>query len=439
MNKLRRGWDGRKADLEKRLASTAAAAAKEANAKVLDVEFDLGNCVVRVNTAEQLPRQEKKVIRRQVLDAIAREFRIPEKKYESLKVDVRLRHPYPYTVHSVPIRRASSQFGAGEEVHEVSIKTGELKSLREAYEQLRTRAKESTYVVTCARGGLPAINYVAAPEHKGQRKIDGEQERNDSEELAELKEKYNVFPGLNWDTPALEAKKALSKWLDRLKPGSSLLFFDTGSEGNGARRFFNFIVDEYVPKRAHPANLRFLVLGVVDESTKEQKEKTKELVSRSGEKSVITIDYIHVDWVFTEDAELLLGYDLFVHEALLQPAHGNVCAHLVDEKGRSKITLGTTAASAVLNLWLKSKPPLPARTRTSEAQSTETSALIAEFVCANAYNLEKAEIQAAAACGLVDEKSALNLLKRARKKFALMFARLPKQIIRISKKRCAWR
>jgi hypothetical protein len=433
-NQSRLRNDDWKANLESRLTSRAAPAAKDANSQVLDVELDLRNRRLRVNTAEQLPLGVKKVIRRQVLAAIEKEFRTAGKGYESLRVDIRRPHSYPYTMHSVPVLGTPRQFNSSQKVCELSIKIAELNSLRAAYEQLRTRAKESDYVATCARGGLPAINYIAAPEHTTPQQVDSEQQINDGAELSRLRDKYNVFPGLNWKNPTIAGKKSLAHWLDGLRPGTSLLFFDTGSKGNGARRFFNFIVKTYVPNASRLAISKFTVLGVVDERTTDQKEETFELVSSSGETSVITINYIHVDWVFTEDVALLLGYDLLVREELLQPVRGNVCAHLVDENGLSKITLGTNMASAVLNRWLKSEPPVLAKTQPAQAQSTDTSSLVVDFVRANAYDLEKAEILAAAACGLIDQEEALHLLKGAHKKLNCAIAKATRMANLISKK-----
>jgi hypothetical protein len=394
------------------------AVAKQSHPGVLGAELDLHNGVIRVNTSEMLPLHDRKTIRKKVLSAISDECHTDGMGFQSLKINVRPPLPYPYTVHSLPLRSVVKPLGFPEHLHEVSLTIRDLQSLRQAYDALRTHARGNDFVVTCARGGMPALNYIAM----------GELERDNGVEterpLEALRDKYHIFPGMAWATPTMGVKTALTDWLSGLPTGSSLLFFDTGAKGNGPRAFFKFVAKEYIPSSRTQRVAKVTILGIVDGRSTDQQPDMREVVNRSGEKTVVTIDYISVPWVVTEDVEVLLGYELLVHEGLLQPVSGTVCINLVDERERNLLTLGTTTAAAVLSSWLTRERRLPEQTGGTNSIAPEASAAVIDAIFVSGYNYEKAEIHTAAACGLIEEALAQELLKRLRKKYSRLFSSL---------------
>ncbi|MFL5281865.1 MAG: hypothetical protein ACJ8AW_12955, partial [Rhodopila sp.] len=81
--------------------------------------------------------------------------------------------------------------------------------------------------------------------------------------------RFHLFPGLNWSGTGEEAT-LLDEWMKRLPSRSSLLLFDTGSVGNGARGFLNVIKDNN-GEASSLALSRITILGVVDGQHPSQK------------------------------------------------------------------------------------------------------------------------------------------------------------------------
>lgn len=425
---MARPKDDWKIDLENRLMAKVRAVAKQSHPGVLDAELDLHHGVIRVTTSRMLPQCDRKIIQQNVLSAIQSEFHTDGIGFQRLKINVRPPFSYPHTVHSLPLRNIVKPLGSPARVNELSIKVSDLQSLQEAYDTLRTHAHGNDYVVTCARGGMPAMNYMAM----------GELERNKGVEtektLEGLKDKYHIFPGLAWATPTPDAKSAMACWLDGLPTGASLLFFDTGRMGNGPRAFFNFLVEEYIPSAEAQRPAKVTILGVVDETSTDQQPDIREVVNRAGEKTVVTIDYIRVPWVVTEDIEMLLGYELNVPEGLLQPVSGTMCVNLVDERGRNLLTLGTTTAAAILSSWLRRESCHLERATATNSVAPAASAAVLDAIFASGYEYEKTEIDTAAACGLITEARAQKLLTGLGRKYRSLFPSLRQRTKAISKK-----
>jgi hypothetical protein len=417
-----------KIELENRLMAKVRAVAKQSHPGVLDVELDLHHGVIRVTTSRMLPQCDRKIIQQNVLSAIQSEFHTDGIGFQQLRINVRPPFSYPHTVHSLPLRNIVKPLGSPARVNELSIKVSDLQSLQEAYDTLQTHAYGNDYVVTCARGGMPAMNYMAM----------GDLERNKGVEtektLEGLKDKYHIFPGMAWATPTPDAKSAMACWLDGLPGGASLLFFDTGRMGNGPRAFFNFLVEEYIPSAEAQRPARVTILGVVDGISTDQQPDIREVANRLGEKTMVTIDYIRVPWVVTEDIEILLGHELIVKEGLLQPVSGTMCVNLVDEQGGNLLTFGTTAAAAILSSWLRRELRLKEQTGPTNSFAPEASVAVIDAVFVLGYEYEKTEIDTAAACGLITKALAKKLLTGLGKKYRRLFPSLRQRTRAISKK-----
>ena len=417
-----------KIELENRLMAKVRAVAKQSHPGVLGAELDLRHGIIRVNTSGMLPQSDRKAIQQKVLSAIQSELHTGGVNFQQLKINVRPPFSYPHTVHSLPLQNIVKPLGPHERVHELSVKVGDLQSLQEAYDTMRSHAHGNDYVVTCARGGMPAMNYIAM----------GELEQNKGVEIERtlevLKDKYHIFPGLAWETSTPGAKRAMAHWLDGLPTGSSLLFFDTGRMGNGPRAFFNFLVEEYLPNAEAQRVAKVTILGVVDATSTDQRLDIREVTNRSGEKTMVGIDYIRVPWVVTEDIEMLLGYELIVPEGLLQPVSGTMCVNIVDEQGVNLLTFGTTAAAAILGSWQRRQRRLPEQTGPTNSVAPETSVAVIDAIFVLGYEFEKAEIDTAAACGLITEALARKLLAGLGRKYRRLFPSLRQRTRAISKK-----
>jgi hypothetical protein len=148
--------DDWKAQLEHRLMAKVRGVAREANPKVLGADLDLHNGVIHVTTSEMLSRHDQKEIQERVLAGIREEFPTSELGQQLMRVNVRPPHPYPYTLHAVPVRTVVRPLAPPEHIREVSVKIGELRSLRRAYEELRSYGQgwitlSPVLVVECRR------------------------------------------------------------------------------------------------------------------------------------------------------------------------------------------------------------------------------------------------------------------------------------------------
>lgn len=415
-----------KAQLEGKLMESVRAAAKSASPKVVGAELDLQNKSIHVPTSDVLKAVERTAIRVAVLTAVRAVF--PNAR--PMIVDARRPHPHRYTLHLPDPSPVLKPFRVDHAVTEVDVDLAALMSLRATYDLLRMHAGFADYVATFALGGVPAANYVTDAAF-GEGRAPG----NDAAltRLAELREKYHVFPGLNWDSPGVDAvTRLVCDWLDGLPPGASVLFFDTGTMGNGVRQIFNLVM-AYVGSRHRVPLQKVYVLGVVDGHSAAQRTEREKVSSGAGQEVPIQIDYARVPKLVTEDCEELIGYESIRSLGLLQPVSANVMMKVLDEFGKPfSFVGGARTAAATLESLLRGGLPQVSGLQVGGAMIHESA--IVSTVLATAFEREVTELRNAAELGLVEEPAYRATLEALTETYRRQIENYPKTAIKGGKK-----
>ena len=358
-------------------------AAKQVNAVVLSAALDLRNSVFRIAMDENTTIGQRTSIRESVRQQILKFY--PHAK--KLKVHVRLPYIYRFTPHLQisPTAKAMPKF---DEIEEFWLNLTALASLQKAYDTVLAESTDFDFVVTFALGGVPAANYITEKEDRKDRRssidVDARLER--------LQRKYHVFPGLNWQTSGIDTKKDLIRWLTGLPKSSSVLFFDTGTEGNGPRQIHK-LIKAYIQDDERVSISRVRVIGVVDGTSKDQKHQSEIVHVRSGEGVSLSIDYLRVKQVVTEDCQALLGYDSLRKFGLVQPVSTKAVLKITDVVS----IFGANAAAPVLSHLLGKLNRIG---RSDVGGSDLHRKIVTDFILSESRENEQLRLEKAAELGL---------------------------------------
>jgi len=305
----------------------------EAGSKVSGVTFDFQGKCLSVLVREGLNDQEKKSVRTSL--------QLAAKKLDSSGRDYRVHfhHPpqYAYVWHGLELDAFEDERLNARNT-EFKIKVEELLSLSKAYRLLAEESSSFDHVATFARGGIPALNFISRHE------FENRSTANPDDPLTELVEKFHLFPNLK----SPHTRSLVADWLGRIKK-PSILVFDTGTEGNGARGALE-VVKEYLISSMSSFVRRVRIIGIVDGPSKDQiTDYSQSISTLSGETIAIKIDYIPVSCVLTEDCTTLLGYDTLKSKARAKPVKKRALLRLINETSSRSIEIGALSASAVLN------------------------------------------------------------------------------------------
>jgi len=301
--------------------------------KVSDVALDYDGRCITVRAREVLNDQER--------DLVRTSLQLAAKKLDSGGRDYRVHFQhtlhYAYTWHGLELGAFDYEpFTARNTEFKLSIE--ELLSLGVAYRQLAKECANFDHVATFARGGVPALNFITQQEFEKRSAV------NPDDFPADLLEKYHLFP----DLKSPHTRSLVANWLGRLQKPCSILVFDTGSEGNGARAALD-VIKECLVSSASSFVRRVRILGIVDGYSKDQITDNQSICTRSGDSITAEIDYIRVSCILTEDCPALLGYDTLEFKAKVKPVTKRAILRLPEVSSSRNLEVGALSASAVLS------------------------------------------------------------------------------------------
>ena len=216
--------------------------------------------------------------------------------------------------------------------------------------------------------------------------------------LDQFARKYHLFPGLQWN---LETKAMFSNWFASLPTNSTILIFDTGTKGNGPREIANTIRDASVNCKDLPR--RISIIGIVDGTDRAQRQVDEKITASSGARMCLTIDYLRVPRVLSEDCQILMGYDRNREFAHMQPLKDNALIRIVDDSGRALQIIGASSAASTFHDLMTNSPasqPPAGGKRLTKLREEMIAATILEY----GRQGERAELHNAWAWGLLTDR-----------------------------------
>lgn len=278
-----------------------------------------------------------------------------------------------------------------------TISVPEIVGLGDTYNKLVHLASDHDFVATTALGGVPGLLHLIE-------KVEQNERPEDSSEWGalydRLRAKFHLFPGLNWSGTDRESG-LLYKWITSLPTGSTLLLFDTGSVGNGARRFHNVILDR-CGKESSLGLSRIRILGVVDGEHPSQKPEDTALAQATGRTRVF-LDYYHVPRMLSEDCQELLGFVSVRPKMMYRSADASAVFEVVSQSGEHIQSLASMSGASVLRrLLLDHRFPEPGDQEGVEDRMRFVGGLILSYGVREELNM----LQNALEFGLIDEARA---------------------------------
>jgi hypothetical protein len=376
-------------ELEDRLVQVAFDAASSVSDRIHHAELDLQNGGFKVVTKERLAQQDKQRIVDNVRDAIRKRVCDATKTRVRVCVGFLMKYSMHLDLVSQQIRRLPG-------LHDIvnfKVTASELHALRTVYNHLLARAETHDYIATTALGGVPGLLHLVES-------IEDHHRPEDVRQLPvfyeDIRKRFHLFPGLLWSGTEQEPD-LLFDWLRQLPQGSSVLLFDTGTKGNGARRMAD-VVTSRMNKGVKFGPSLITVIGVVDGQDPSQEAKDTHLESMSGTIHLV-IDYEHVPKMLTEDCQNLIGYGSLRNIMMLEPLSTNAVIEVVDDDGTHLGVIGAmSGASALRNVIQHHVPGTSVGDNLAKDVSWFTRALI---LCAS-MRKELGMLEAAFEFGLID-------------------------------------
>jgi hypothetical protein len=371
--------------------------AYEAACKVCDhvhhAELRLENGSVCVIVEKRPTDQEQLAVVMAVKQALAGRVANPNR----MKVLVRRGFRLMYTSHLQSVSQAPKHLDSLQSATRFTIRVSEIIGLRSVYDGLVHLSEDHAFVATVALGGVPGLLHL----------LDYAEKNHKPDDYTEwgpfydhLRVKYHLFPGLLWSDTDREAG-LLFGWMKTLPAGSSLLFFDTGTVGNGARRFLK-VVKEWCAEDTTLGLSRITILGVVDGQHSSQKAEDM-VLTRAGGQTKVTLSYHHVPRVLSEDCQELLGFQSVRTEMMYRSVNSSAIIEIISDKGEHIQSLAAmSGASAVRRLIRERKFPEPQNQEDAE----DTTRFIGGMILCNGVRQEWRMIQNAVEFGLIKQDTA---------------------------------
>lgn len=395
-------------DLEDRLIPLAFEAANKACSHVSHVELRLENGSIKVVVLQRpTPEEQKKVA-----TAVKRKLREHVANTKNLRIQVTRGFRMMYTMHLKARSQVPRVFQSIQKLTMFKVTASEILGLRTVYDDLIRRSTSHDFIATTALGGVPGLLHIIES-------IEDHYRPDDINEWSlfyeQLRSRFHLFPGLLWSDTSAEADQMFA-WLQSLPPGSSVLLFDTGTDGNGVRRMSNCVRERLTTDHLFGPD-QITIIGVVDGNNERQKKERVSLTHRSGQVK-LTVDYHHVPKVLTEDCQHLLGYDSLRREMMYQSLRSNAVIELVSDDGQHIQAVGAMSGASALRRLIR-KHPL-GKPNTSE-DAVDVNRFLAGMILHASLTSEWKMLQNAVEYGLIDaataNKEALDAEKRAKAVF----------------------
>jgi hypothetical protein len=304
-------------------------------------------------------------------------------------------------------------------------------ALREAEAELAKRAAAAARVVAFALGGVSTLTRISREEW------DALAERPLTEGVAAadlVQEKFHLFPGLNWRMPGTKAR--FLDWIRNLAVASRILIFDTGTEGNGLRQIFK-LLRKHLSVGETVARLEVEIVGLVDGNNRDSVDDAYEGRSQNGNAFQLTLEYLKVPCVLSEDFQRLVGYKKLYQLGYLHPLRDLGIVRLVDDNGKLLQITGSDNLADVFRGHMTNAIGAPHRLARQgrELLTMEIERAVVEQVLEQGQQSEEDHLHQAWAIGLVTDAQARFLLADIEARYAEELARYPQHVYSFAEKR----
>jgi hypothetical protein len=380
-------------ELEDELVPVAYEAARKICDHVHHAELRLENGGVYV-IVERRPTEPEYI---SVASAVKRALTGRVADPERLKILVRRGSRLMYTSYLRSASQAPKHLASLLSATRFTIRLSEIIGLRNIYDELVRLAYEHDFVATTALGGVPGLLHLLEYAEKNDKPEDY---ADWASFYDNLRGKYHLFPGLLWSETDREAD-SLYDWMKSLPVNSSLLLFDTGSVGNGARRFLKVVKDRCAGESSLGLG-RITILGVVDGQHASQKAEDTILTHATGQTRMV-LSYHHVPRMLSEDCQELLGFESVRREMMYRSANASAVIEVVSDLGEHIQSLAAmSGASAVRRLIREHSFPEPGNQEDAEA----TTRFLSGLILCNGVRQVWRMLQNAVEFGLIDQDNA---------------------------------
>jgi hypothetical protein len=222
----------------------------------------------------------------------------------------------------------------------------DLIDLRDAESELAKQTQGASRVATFALGGVSTLSRLSMQEWDA---LALRPLRDGVAAYELVREKYHLFPGLNW--PFENVKQVFLEWIMTIDRPGKILLFDTGTEGNAPRQIFNLLKDALRAAMAR-CDLEIEIVGIVDGSNPASVDDAGEGKTASGHHFLITVRYIKVARVLSEDFQSLVGYKKLGKEGCVAPLRDLGIVRLVADDGRLLQITGSDNLSNVFRGYM---------------------------------------------------------------------------------------
>jgi len=273
--------------------------------------------------------------------ALHRFHKLCPKALKQWDVVVEFVHSFPYTSHLTNI--AATQAPAEEIVRItlIDVTKAGLTALRNCYDTLRLACSAYDYAATFALGGIPAIQHITKGEVAQAMELPANER---SAAAAKIEERFHLLPGLLWST---DAESYFLNWIAGLPIRSRVILFDTGHSGNGPRQMFRLLKENVSTINSFgPAEI--LLRGIADKVNDDQVKDSAIFESAGGDQVRVSIDYVHVPQIVTEDLPKLIGFDSHRHELSAESVAEAGVLRILDKDGKEIATVGAVRAADLM-------------------------------------------------------------------------------------------
>ncbi|HEV3303905.1 MAG TPA: hypothetical protein VG055_29910 [Planctomycetaceae bacterium] len=261
--------------------------------------------------------------------------------------DVYIRQPQrtPYTPHLAAFPQGVRPFKTASYFTTFDLRLSQLVEFRNAEARLAERAERAARVLGFALGGISTISRLSMAEWKAL----AERPMSEGATAADLtRERYHLFPGLNWRLPG--TKEAFIHWVATLDVGK-ILIVDTGTEGHGLREIFN-LLRRGLRECETSTELEFDIVGLVDGDNPDSVSDHDMGQSRNGKRFLLSLEYIKLAKVLSEDFQRFVGYRAFRSLGYVHPIRDSGLIRLVDDGGQVLQITATDNLSEVVRGYM---------------------------------------------------------------------------------------
>ncbi len=243
-----------------------------------------------------------------------------------------------------------------------------------------------------------------------------------------MREKYHLFPGLNWRVRG-GTKDIFIDWLQRIDSPGKVLIFDTGTEGNAPRQIFR-LIQERLPQCDTRSPLEFEIVGIVDGDNPKSVPDIRGGRSRNGNPFLLTVEYITIGRVLSEDFQSLVGYRKLDTLGYLEPLRDIGIVRLVNDEGRVVQITATDNLSNVFRGYMTNAVGGPERLarKGREVLTPDVERAMVEEVLDYAQRGELSELQNAWSIGLLPDRAVLEIRQETQHRYREERAEYPRHV-----------